>query len=333
MPTRNLEWGRNPATGKLQWDFDINDYATIAGSWFGTKTESVYYDDFESRSVGAVSGSVGSLNWSLSTGSSISTSNPHSGTKSVVHNYSSNDFPKAYKTLSGVNRNVYMSCWFFFSGTVAAGTVWKLGRVGYGTIYTGIARAGASYTSSGTTDHPQSFGGEIRTDPSGTGITSSSSHMTGTNTTPTAAFINGQWHFYEIEFYAGTLNGNDCYFEERVNGKITARWVNRLFLTDAYPNLPNWILTPINGMDNSPSITYSVDEVYISESRSRVVMTDSATYSASTKWCAQEDLVNGWSDTLIYYKPKRGSFTQGATAYLHVFNNGVLVDTKPVVVP
>jgi len=321
---------RNPATGKLESLFNINDYLTVSGSGFGTKTESVYYDDFENRVVGSVSGNVGSLNWSISSGSSIATSNPHSGTKSVIHNYASNDFPKVYKNLTG-KTGLTLSCWLHISGTVSAGTVWKMSRVGGNAVYYGIPKAGASYTSAGTANTPQSIGGEIVIG-NGT-ISSYNANVTGTTSTPANAFTNGSWHFYELEFYTGTLNNSDCYFCERVDNKIVTQWVNRPFLTSTNSTMPAWVLLPINGLDNSPSITYSVDEVYISESRSRIIMTDSATYSASTKWCAQEDLQNGWSDTLIYYKPKRGIFTQGETAYLHIFNNGILVDTKTVVAP
>ena len=321
---------RNPATGKLESLFNINDYLTVSGSGFGTKTESVYYDDFENRAVGSVSGNVGSLNWSISSGSSIATSNPHSGTKSVIHNYASNDFPKVYKNLTG-KTGLTLSCWLHISGTVSAGTVWKMSRVGGNAVYSGNPKAGASYTSAGTASTPQSIGGEIVID-NGT-ISSYSANVTGTTSTPANAFTNGSWHFYELEFYTGTLNNSDCYFCERVDNKIVTQWVNRPFLTSTNSTMPAWVLLPINGLDNSPSITYSVEEVYISESRSRIIMTDSATYSASTKWCAQEDLQNGWSDTLIYYKPKRGIFTQGDTAYLHIFNNGILVDTKTVVAP
>lgn len=337
MTTRNLAaWHRNPATGKLQWDFDINDYLTITGSGFGTKSESVYYDDFESRTVGAVSGSVGSINWSISAGSSVSTANPHSGTKGIQHNYASNDFPKAYKQLSNANR-VYMSCYLYFSGTIAAGSVWKMGRVGSNggvspQVYNGSPHVGASYTSTGTVNHPVSYGGEIVTG-SASSITSSAANMSGYNTTPTAAFVPDSWLFYEIEFYTGTIDGSNCLFEERVNGGIVSRWINRPFLTTDNSNLLDWILLPINGLDNSPPIVYSLDELYITESRNRIVMTDTSNPAIATKRSLQEDLEGGWSDSLIYYLPKRGNFTQGDTAYLQIYNDGVLVDTKTIVVP
>lgn len=322
---------RNPATGKLESRFDINDYLTITGSGFGTKTESVYYDDFESRAVGAVSGSVGDIEWLSSTSSSVSTSNPHSGTKSLVHNYLSAAFPHAYKSLTG-KTGLTLSCWLHISGTASAGTkVWKMARVGGNSVYSGNPKAGASYTSAGTANTPQSIGGEIVID-NGT-ISSYSANVTGTTSTPANAFTNGSWHFYELEFYTGTLNNSDCYFCERVDNKVTTQWVNKPFLTSTNSTMPSWVLTPINGLDGNPDITYSLDELYISESRSRIIMTNSATYSASTNWCTQEDLEDGWSDTLIYYRPKRGTFAQGATAYLHIFSNGSLVDTKTIVVP
>lgn len=341
MTVINASLERN-FSGKLQSGFRIADYQSITGTGFGTKTQSVYYDDFESRTVGNVSGSVGGITWEFSTGSSITNANPHSGTKNLQHNFSLNDFPKAYKTLNSAGKT-YFSCWLYFSGTVSGSTVWKLSRIGgsNGGVYNGISRAGSSYTSSGSVNHPVTFGGEIRTSAPPAEPTSSSGDLTGLTTTPSAAFINGQWLFYEIEFYSGTLNNSDAFFEERVNGQITARWINRPYLTSDYSGLPTWFLLPINGLDGGPPVTYSLDELYITESRSRIVMTDSATYSASTKWCIQDDGSDQdedgspfyWTDTEIYYKLKRGSFTQGATAYLHVFNNGALVATQTIVVP
>lgn len=330
MRNKTLSAARNPATGKLQWDIKAGDILSIDGTGFGSKTESVYYDDFESRTLGAVSNNVGSLNWSSQNGSAISSANPHSGTKSITHNFSVNDFPKVYKNLTG-KTSLTLSCWIHISGTVSSGAVWKFARVGAGDVYSGNPKAGASYTSTGTANTPQAIGGEIVINNGD--ISSYSANVSGITSTPSAAFTNGSWHFYELEFYTGTLNNSDCYFCERVDNKITTQWINRPFLTSTNSAMPAWLLLPINGLDNSPAITYSVDEVYISESRSRIVMTNSATYSASTMWCAQEDLQGGWNDELIYYKPKRGNFTQGETAYLHIFNNGVLVSTKTITVP
>lgn len=122
----------NPVTGKYESGFNPNHYYQITGTGFGSKAVPSYYDNFENRPVGAVGSSVGELVWSQSTGSSIATLNPHSGTKAISHNFALNDFPKVYKNLSNT-KQLYFSCWLHFSGTVAAGSVWKFGRVGSGT--------------------------------------------------------------------------------------------------------------------------------------------------------------------------------------------------------
>jgi hypothetical protein len=71
-----------------------------------------------------------------------------------------------------------------------------------------------------------------------------------------------------------------------------------------------------------------MDEVYVTDSLNRLVITDNSTYSASTNWAVQEDV--SWTDSLIYYKQNGGSFTSGTTQHLHVISNGTPVFTTPV---
>ena len=296
---------------------------TIAGTGFGTKSTTSYYDDFEARETGATGGSIGDLVVSNSGGSSISTAVAHSGSKALSQDYSSESFPKIYKSLSGSSRHVYMSCWLRWSGSVAGSTVWKFGRVGAGAAYSGVPRAGESYVSSGV-PRPGGFGGEMV---SSNGITGY-----GANADTLAAdgslYAEDTWQFYELEFDAGTADGSDSYFIVRVNNTVALEWDGKEYLTAANSQLPDWVLLPINGLDNAPSIIMTIDELYIDESRARVIMTDNATYSISTKYSAQP--VTAWSDTSISYTQKRGEIGIGETAYLHVFNNsGALVHTTP----
>lgn len=147
------------------------------------------------------------------------------------------------------------------------------------------------------------------------------------------------WHFYEQWATAGTLNGADSTYEARIDGVPTTRFINGNFKTNGKPDGIQSILTPIDGLDcqwngTAKSNTQMwMNGVYTSASLSRIIMTDTASYAAATNWELQSDLLAGWSDTQIYYRPVKGSFTSGQTAYLQIFNNGVIVDTKTVVVP
>lgn len=141
------------------------------------------------------------------------------------------------------------------------------------------------------------------------------------------------WHFYEQFATAGTVDGLDATYEVRINGIPSVRFAGASFRTPAKPELIQTILSPINGLDNQWQAGKSntqmwMDEVYVTDSLNRLVITDNSTYSASTNWAVQEDV--SWTDSLIYYKQNGGSFTSGTTQHLHVIANGVPVFTAPV---
>ncbi len=290
----------------------------ITGTGFGTKAATTpYYEDFEGEALGAVSSPLNSLNISNATSSTIINSDQRSGTKSFQQDYAVTSFPKAYVTLSGASKSLYMSCAVKFTGTCdASASVWKFGRVGANTVYSGIGRAGASYTALSSATTPANFAGEII---NSDGLTSWNAHNTASDGSPNSIITNGDWHFYELEFNSGTIDTSDAYFTERWSGKDSLIWNNRPFLTAANSSEIDWVLTPVNGLDGSHPITMLMDDLYIDESRCRVVMTDNAVYANSTKWAAQP--VVTWSDTAIEITRKRQSFSVNDTAYYHVFNS------------
>lgn len=292
----------------------------ITGTGFGTKASGLSIsNNFELETVGAVVTSPGGLNVSNKTGTSIVNSGSHSGNNCISQDYSLEGFPKIYHSLSGLQTRFYMSCWVKWSGTVTGATVWKFGRVGANTTYSGNPKAGETYTSTDQ-NTPASFGGEI--------VSSSGIVGYGANATlapsASAIYTADAWHFYELEFYTGTVDGNDSYFVVRVDGINAVVWSGIEFLTTALSDLPDWILTPINGLDGAPPITMLLDDLYIDESRARVVMTDNATYASSTKWAVQPILT--YSDTEITVTKSRQVFSIGESAFLHLFDDtGVLV--------
>lgn len=147
------------------------------------------------------------------------------------------------------------------------------------------------------------------------------------------------WHFYEIWATAGTLNGNDSTFEARINNIPCTRFMGGSFKTNSRPDGIRSILTPLCGLDNQWQVGKSktqmwMNGIYTTASLQRIVMTDTADYNAATNWELQEDLEGGWTDNRIYYKPIKGSFVSGATAYLQIFNPlGVIIKTIQITVP
>lgn len=331
----NLGWTANASTPVYDQGYKSGDRPeggggdgsyTITGTGFGTKPmDAMTYDDFEEESVGSISSFQGDLviNGS-STGVGITDSIAYSGSKCLTHDFSANDFPKIYRPLSGTRTKAYLSCYWRYDGDVVTTeqVVWKLARIGGSNdVYDGNPKGSAEYVSSGGSDTPTGLSGSMTT--SG-GITTYNPDHNDASATPSAVLTNGDWHFYELEFYAGTVDGDDAEFYERIDGIPTHTFVDRPFLTTANSDLPDWFLTPINGRDGFPEVDDYVDCLMIDESRARVVMTDNATYASSTQWAVQP--ISAYSDTSVTVTGKRQGFTSGATAYLHIFDDdGVLV--------
>lgn len=310
-----------------------NSTYTINGTGFGTKSSTAYFDDFETNTIvndpNGISADIGSLRISNRAGASISTSQFFSGSKSLSNNFATEYQPKVYKTLSATQRRHYLGCMFKFTGTwQGPGTApFKMGRIGGdpNDAYNGQPHAGSTFVAASGAGFGTSFSGEI-TNPT---ITSYSADNTAQD--PTTAYKSNQWQFYEVEFDAGTLNNSDCTFLERVDNTPTVIWQNRPFLTTATPLLPGWFLTPMNLLDHNPNIICYMDQVYVDESRARVVITNNATYGSSTVFNIQPVIT--WTDTQITVQKNTPSFTDGATAYRHVFGTtGTLLRSDAVTI-
>lgn len=297
---------------------------TITGSGFGTKTTGTpLYDDWESASVGLVGSTIGQLNVSSTGATSITSSLSHSGTKSLKHDYLTQDFPKLYREFAARSRYARMSCWWRWTGSISSSSVWKLLRFNTDAAdpYSGMNRFSAEYTAGAGADRPASFSGI-------TFIDGAINESSGSNEVADRMdlFTPDAWHFIEWEIDAGTVNGNNATIRQKVDGVENIRYTNTPFLTTANPNEIKFIMSVINGLDGATSrnVQYYVDELYSDGSLCHVVMTNSAEYTSSTNWAEQP--VVSWADGLIECNYNRGSFTIGSTAYRHVFNSsGALV--------
>lgn len=290
---------------------------TFTGSGFGTKASTAYFETFDSESTGAAVSPVGNIVLSTGTNIDISTGRAYYGSKSLINtSYSTNYFPKPYIPLSGTRDKVYAACRLYITGDVTAATVWKMWRIGSpaGSEYSGTPRAGESWTADGT-GMPNGTAGEIV---NSDGITSYWAQNLA-DAGAEAVYDKDRWMFVECEFYAGTVNNSDAYMRVTVDGVDVLLWVNRPYLTTATPDLPDWILLPCQGIDGSPACSVNWDCVYLDESRARVVMTDNATYTSSTKWDIQP--ITAYSDTSITTTKVTPSFTGGATIHAHLFRD------------
>ncbi len=301
---------------------------SILGTGFGTKMGTPYFDHFECHPVGALSaGRTGEMNLSSAGGTSIATDAQHGvGLQSYRHDYNAVDFPKVFITYPERTQRAYFAGYFRFSGTGGPRNVWKFLRFGNGEVYY-ANRFADEYTSHGLA-RPESLSATLYTE-EGEYV-----EYAGTSEVPSRSdlFTQDAWHFYEAEIDAGTVGGNDCFVEVRLDGVPTVRFSGSSLRTPLHPELLSYVLTPITGLDGEVrDIRMWLDDVYTDGDRARVVMTDNATYASSTQWAVQP--VVSWSNESIVIEPHRGAFAVGARAHLHVFNaSGVHVFTMPTTV-
>lgn len=334
MTTRNLAgWGRNPATGMLHWDFNINDYYYIPIVGLGIKTSVPYYDDFESRSLGAVSSAMGNLTISNTTDKNITT-NSFSGTRALECAYTGGTsaparFPKAYLTLPNRSNKVYFSCRFKFSGTTTGGAnVWKFLRFSNSAgndPYNDSNKFSHEMTSSAGVANPVSQSSSIWVDG---GFSATAGNLSPADDTPANLFQNGQWIFYEGFIDAGTVGNADAEVVIKTDNKIACRFLNRNFLSSLNPQGVKYVLTPMNGIDDfttSTLVSY-MDEIYVDGSLARCIMTDNSNYAASTNSMRCAQVLSFTTSDGAYLIRKRGLFSSGQTAYYHFWNtSGVYV--------
>lgn len=248
------------------------------------------------------------------------------GASSYLINEAVNRNTYRYKAKQSVPAGVDPATDYSHTYWEAQGSVWKFGRIGntLNDAY-GPNRFSHEYTGTLASSPSSSF---YAID-NGYGPTAGNSLVSYNPLLITP----DSWHFYEQFATAGTVDGLDATYEVRINGIPSIRFAGASFRTPAKPELIQTILSPINGLDNQWQVGKSntqmwMDEVYVTDSLNRLVITDNSTYSASTNWAVQEDV--SWTDSLIYYKQNGGSFTSGTTQHLHVISNGTPVFTTPV---
>lgn len=310
--------------------FDPDHYHALSGS-FGTKAVTdVVYENFDSRALGAISSDVGRLKRRGSAGGgSIAASTTFSGRKCWEQNYAVSDLPEIYVQLQETQR-AYHACHFRFSGSISgASCSWKFGRVGINTDPYLPNRYAHMYTSSGQ-QSPNSSAPDLTVD------TSIVREWSGTNEASDnpSLFQQNSNIFYEYECFAGTVEGADSVFVVRANGYELVKFSGSSMRTTANSGLIRTAMAALVGMQNTTSNTmiYQMSEVYFDASRARIIMTNNATFSASTKFAVQPLYI--WRESSVIAEKNAPNFSIGEAAFLHVWNDdGVKVGTAiPVTV-
>ncbi len=256
----------------------------------------------------------------------------HSGTKSIKCVYPTGDnnglFPTVRKAVANASRKLYYGTWMYWEKipTTHDVGIFKLFRCAAGNPYTGNPRFYMSVQGN-------EFGAIESTD---SGIAMSSENVIYAGDVNTIAIPNpipmeaSAWHYMEWLCNLSTgVDTEDGSFESYVDGTKVISMLNQntRAIGQEAANIENYI-TIFDGLDRIyDEVSVWGDEEYTDNTFCRVMMTDSATYSTSTKWAIQP--VVTWSGNLVVVDRRRGAFSIGETAYRHVFNDaGTLVHTS-----
>ena len=128
------------------------------------------------------------------------------------------------------------------------------------------------------------------------------------------------WNFLEAWFNSGSRT-----YSLRVNGVALANNISWSSCSSFSIN-ELWKIGFDGGGNSPPSITWWMDDIYVDNSFSRVMIGNASTYAASTHFEMQ--IPTAWSNTSISTKVNQGSFAGSQQAYLYVLDANGNVNTN-----
>jgi len=319
--------------------------ATInkAAGGFGTKATAapLYYNNFDGLSVGALPSATGLTNSIDATVVNVQNDRAFTGTKSLKGVYPANteSFPEvSYLPAAGTTSEIYVSgmmYWAVASPPQTGSPIFKLTRMGVGTLYHGTpqqyqtVRPSAGVSNGG--DWGYNDGGGVVAWPSSL-FYGSPNNLPGPH--------SDQWNFMEWahgfsnpsggstgysemrnggadEMPPTTIGGHSAFVNQNTGANLTTGNTNNSGSNAFY----SWVIPFFDGMSapGANATSMWIDELYIDNTRSRVVLTDNAGYTTSTKFMMQPP--TAWSDIQITATLNSSVFSTGSTGYFHVFNS------------
>ncbi len=126
------------------------------------------------------------------------------------------------------------------------------------------------------------------------------------------------WVFFEAWF-----NSKNQTYTLRMNGS-KIRTTSYSPGTTSFNEL--WKIGFDGGGNSPPSITWWMDDIYVDNSFSRVMLGNAPTYDSSTHFEMQP--LSSWSEGSITAKFNQGSFANGATAYIYIIDASGAVNSN-----
>ena len=314
---KGIRTGINPATViPPSGEFGISNVSgtvshgnnvTISGAQFGTGDASpLLWDDFESGTpANNLNASPEIGNWTLLGNNTVySTTSPHSGSQCAYSIYSGDYANFSGPDVSGADR-LYWSFWYNYHLSSPTGSQVKTIQLhGNAPASCDFGPGIMSGSQNGQTDwHSYNI-------------------VSGSNCTHQIegyySFNPSQdnWHFVELILERSTQGVSDGTIIIKVNNNTVLSGVgNVMTREDGYDWDEPLFLYAIT---NSATGTYfSIDDAYLNNSWSRVMLGNAATYSACTELNVLP--VSAWSDASITARVNAGALTAGA-AYLYVID-------------
>ncbi len=300
----------------------------LTGRGFGNVDATpAYFQTYDSQSLGTTAGATGLDGKDVSYPAPlVADSKAHSGSNSLYKDYNgTSSYPKIAKSINN-STDLYMGMWFYWS--YAGGTpnipVFKLCRANSGALYFGNP-------SFHNTVRPR--GGTVTGGDTGYVDGSSIFSTTRPYTGPSA----GHWYWMEYKWRLSTPGVDNGLFQWLVNGKLNVDDKPATTREAGNTGTIDWAVTPFDGLDKrgADNISYKLwtDDLVISPTFARVILTNAENYSQSTDWEPEDP--TAWNNTEVTIaKPSWGDFASGSTVYFHVFDaNDSEVAVFPSTVP
>jgi hypothetical protein len=337
----------------------VGNVVTIkrAAGGFGTKPGTaapLFYNNFNSVAVGSTPSAVGLTNSIDATVVNVQNDRAYIGTQSLKGVFPPNveSFPEISFIPPANTSEIYISGAFYWT-TSAPGSasqfIWKLTRMGCGTLYHGTPQ---QYFTSRPDATGAVTGGDWGYNDGGGTVAWCSSMYYSTSALP-GPHAN-QWNFLEFAHKFSTSGGSNGYSEMRCNSQnllpsfgAHSQFVNQTSganLTTGNTNNSgstanySWVITFFDGL-SVPGNTNTqawLGFVYIDNCRNRVVVSDNAVLANSTKTKILMLICSQWTDAQLIgtNSALNAMFPSGSTAVFHVFNGaGNEVATYSVVMP
>ena len=273
-----------------------------SASLFGTKPTAApfYFDDFESHALGTTDDEIG---WGDAARGGMGDASPpevqsdvvYSGSKCLRMIYPTGEdsvFPQSTMAFPAGVTTIRFACharWEWTTRDVQSSFIFKWARGGYGTPYSGVPRFYQTIRPNSAGD---ATGGDMGY------VTASGTDYYGDGA---GNLTRDTWHYIEYEYVlsdpAGTANG---LYVIRVNGDETA-YVKRDVVTRVEAEAGRtiqWLISLFDGNDSygtGNEYRLYMDNAYVDTTLARVMLTDNATYSSSTKFIDQSP--SSWTDS------------------------------------